>query len=45
MAAAQSAYDNLQSISKQFSDTVEKTVEQNVATVTKTAGARKAKRK
>ena len=43
MAAAQSAYDNLTTITKQFSDTVEKTVEQNVATVTKTT--RKAKRK
>ena len=39
IAAAQSAYNNLASINKQIYDTVEKTVEQNVATV-KAAGAR-----
>ena len=32
-AAAQSAYDNVVSINKQIYDTVEKAVEQNVATV------------
>ena len=44
MAAAQSAYDNFVTINKQIYDTVEKTVEQNVATV-KAAGSKKAKRK
>ena len=39
IAAAQSAYNNLASINKQIYVTVEKTVEQNVATV-KAAGAR-----
>ena len=33
IAAAQSAYNNIASINKQIYDTVEKTVEQNVATV------------
>jgi phasin family protein len=33
MAAAQSAYENLAAVNKQFYETVEKTVEQNVATV------------
>ena len=42
MAAAQSAYNNLASINKQVYDTVEKAVEQNVATAKKTA--KKAKR-
>ncbi len=42
LAAAQSAYDNLTAINKQFYETVEKSVEQNVATV-KSATA-KAKR-
>ena len=37
MAAAQSAYNNMASINKQIYDTVEKSVEQNVATV-KSAG-------
>jgi len=44
MAAAQSAYDNIASINKQIYDTVEKTVEQNVATV-KSATAKAAKSK
>ena len=35
LAAAQSAYDNAVSLNKQFYDTVEKAVEQNVATVKK----------
>jgi phasin family protein len=44
MAAAQSAYDNLASINKQIVETVEKTVEDNVASVKKaTAKSRKAK--
>ncbi|APV49845.1 hypothetical protein BWI17_09230 [Betaproteobacteria bacterium GR16-43] len=43
-AAAQSAYDNAVSINKQFYDTVGKAVEQNVATVKKSAAkARRAK--
>ena len=42
IAAAQTAYDNAVSVNKQFYDTVEKAVEQNVATVKKTAA--KAKR-
>jgi phasin family protein len=42
IAAAQTAYDNAVSMNKQFYDTVEKAVEQNVATVKKTAA--KAKR-
>ncbi|MGZ5584321.1 MAG: hypothetical protein ACXWF2_14545 [Usitatibacter sp.] len=33
IAAAQSAYNNFASINKQIYDTVEKSVEQNVATV------------
>ena len=50
MAAAQNAYANLAAINKQLFDTVEKTVEQNVATVRTAAKApkapvRKAKRK
>ena len=45
MAAAQSAYNNLASINKQIYDTVEKTVEQNVATAkSATAKARSKKR-
>ena len=32
IAAAQSAYDNLAAVNKQIYDTVEKTVEQSVAT-------------
>ena len=39
IAATQSAYNNLASINKQIYDTVEKTVEQNVATA-KSAGTR-----
>ena len=39
MAAAQSAYNNLATINKQIYDTVEKSVEQNVATA-KAAGTR-----
>jgi len=42
MAAAQNAYANLASINKQLYDTVEKTVEQNVATVQSAAKAPKA---
>ncbi len=46
LAAAQSAYDNLTAINKQLYDTVEKTVEQNVATVQAAAKPRaKAKAK
>ena len=45
MAAAQSAYENLASINKQIYDTVEKTVEQNVATVKSAATKSKAKSK
>ena len=37
IAAAQSAYDNAVAINKQFVDTVEKTVEQNVSTAKKAA--------
>ncbi len=37
IAAAQNAYDNAVSLNKQFYDTVEKAVEQNVATVKKAA--------
>ena len=45
IAAAQGAYNNLAAINKQIYDTVEKTVEQNVATVkTATAKAKGAKR-
>ena len=40
VAAAQSAYDNLASINKQIVATVEKTVEQNVATAKATTGSR-----
>ncbi len=44
IAAAQGAYDNAVSLNKQFYDTVEKAVEQNVATVKKaTTKARRAK--
>jgi phasin family protein len=43
-AAAQSAYDNAVSLNKQFYDTVEKAVEQNVATAKKaTAKGKRAK--
>ncbi len=42
IAAAQSAYANLAAINKQLYDTVEKTVEQNVATVQSAAKATKA---
>ena len=45
IAAAQSAYDNVASINKQIYDTVEKTVEQNVATVKSAATKAKAKSK
>jgi phasin family protein len=45
MAAAQSAYDNLASINKQVYDTVEKAVEQNVATAKGTATRAKAKKR
>ena len=44
MAAAQSAYNNLANINKQIYDTVEKSVEQNVATA-KAAGTRAKARK
>jgi phasin family protein len=46
IAAAQSAYDNMASMNKQFYETVEKTVEQNVAAVktgAKRATAKRAK--
>jgi hypothetical protein len=39
MAAVQGAYNNMASINKQIYDTVEKSVEQNVASV-KSAGAK-----
>lgn len=45
MAAIQSSYNNLASINKQIYDTVEKTVEQNVATVKSSATKAKAKAK
>jgi phasin family protein len=45
MAAAQSAYQNLASINKQLYDTVEKSVEQNVATVKSATSRAKAKAK
>ena len=44
-AAAQSAYNNVVSINKQFIDTVEKSVEQNVATVKSAATKAKAKKR
>jgi phasin family protein len=44
IAAAQSAYDNLAAINKQIYDTVERTVEQSVATA-QAAGKKAAKRK
>jgi len=45
MAAAQSAYNNVAAINKQIYDSVEKSVEQNVATVKSAATkAKKAKR-
>ena len=44
IAAAQNAYENLASINKQLVESVEKTVEQNVATVKKAAAAPKARR-
>ena len=44
IAAAQSAYNNVAAINKQIYDTVEKTVEQNVATV-KSAATKATKRK
>lgn len=43
-AAAQSAYDNLASINKQIYDTVEKSVEENVATAKSATKARAKKR-
>jgi len=43
IATAQNAYNNLATINKQIYDTVEKTVEQNVATV-KAASAKTKKR-
>ena len=43
LAATQSAYANLASINKQIYDTVEKTVEQNVATAKSTAARAKSK--
>ena len=42
IAAAQNAYNNLAAINKQLYDTVEKTVEQNVATAQTAAKAPKA---
>jgi phasin family protein len=44
IAAAQNAYENLATINKQLVESVEKTVEQNVATVKKAAAAPKARR-
>jgi phasin family protein len=45
IAAAQSAYNNLASINKQVYDTVEKAVEQNVATVKASAAKSKSKKR
>jgi len=45
IAAAQSAYNNMASINKQIYDTVEKTVEQNVATVKSATTKAKAKKR
>ena len=45
IAAAQSAYNNVVSINKQIYDTVEKAVEQNVATVKKSAARRRKAKK
>ena len=45
IAAAQSAYNNIASINKQVYDTVQKTVEQNVATVKSAATKSKAKKR
>ncbi len=45
MAAAQSAYNNVVSINRQIYDTVEKSVEQNVATVKKSAAKAKSKKR
>ena len=45
MAAAQSAYNNAAAINKQIYDTVEKTVEQNVATVKAATSKAKSKKR
>ncbi len=45
IAAVQSAYDNMASINKQIYDTVEKTVEQNVASVKSATSKSKSKAK
>ena len=45
IAAAQSAYNNIASMNKQVYDTVEKAVEQNVATVKTTAARAKSKKR
>jgi phasin family protein len=45
IAATQSAYQNLASINKQIYDTVEKSVEQNVATAKSTAARAKSKKR
>jgi phasin family protein len=45
IAAAQTAFNNLTSVNKQFYDTVEKAVEQNVATVKASATKARAKSK
>ena len=45
IAAAQSAYNNVVSINKQFYDTVEKSVEQNVATVKSATAKAKSKKR
>lgn len=45
MAAAQSAYNNFASINKQIYDTVEKSVEQNVATVKSATSKARAKKR
>jgi hypothetical protein len=45
IAAAQSAYNNLAAINKQVYDTVEKSVEQNLATVKSATSKAKAKKR
>ncbi len=45
IATAQNAYNNLAAVNKQIYDTVEKSVEQNVATVKAATSKAKAKRK
>ena len=45
IAAAQSAYNNLAAINKQIYDTVEKSVEQNLATVKSATSKAKSKKR